>query len=100
MHKLDSSVILKLLREERSKQLDVLRQETAHRGLAEDVEVTMNVAGVMKKVVTPGLKLRSKNGGKLYTVNAVSATSVVLLDPVGQTLVVSDRELESGFDLD
>lgn len=100
MHKLDSSVILKLLREERSKQLDALRQETAQRDLSEDVEVNMNVGGVTKKVVTPGLKLRSKNGGKLYTVHAVSATSVVLLDPVGQTLVVSDRELESGFDLD
>lgn len=100
MHKLDSSVILKLLREEREKQLDSLREEVSAKGLTEDVEVNMNVAGVMKKVVTPGLKLRSKNGGKLYTVHAVSATSVVLLDPVGQTLVVSDRELESGFDLD
>lgn len=100
MRKLDSSVILKLLREERAKQLDALREEVAPRELTEDVEVNMSVGGVLKKVVTPGLKLRSKSGGKLYTVHAVSATSVVLLDPNAQTLVVSDRELESGFDLD
>lgn len=99
MNKLDSSVILRLLREERSKQLDALRQETASK-LFEDVDVNMNVGGVVKKVVTPGLKLRSKSGGKLYTVKAVSATSVVLVDPTGQTVTVTDMELANGFDLD
>jgi hypothetical protein len=98
MNKLDSAVILKLLREERSRQLEALRKETAI--VAENVDVNMNVGGVTKKVVTPGLKLRSKNGGKLYTVKAISATSVVLIDPQGQTVNVSDMELEHGFDLD
>ncbi len=100
MNKLDSSVILRLLREERSRQLDALRLEIASKELSEDVDVNMNVGGVVKKVVTPGLKLRSKSGGKLYTVKAVSATSVVLVDPTGQTVTVTDMELENGFDLD
>lgn len=99
MNKLDSAVILRLLREERSKQLEALRNEVTC-GLSENVDVNMNVGGVAKKVVTPGLKLRSKSGGKLYTVQAVSATSVVLADPNGQTVTVSDMELENGFDLD
>lgn len=100
MNKLDSAVILRLLREERSKQLDALRREVDPQGLSENVNVNMNVGGVTKKVVTPGLKLRSKSTGKLYTVQAVSATSVVLIDPNGQTATVTDMELESGFDLD
>lgn len=100
MNKLDSSVILKLLREERERQLNALRQEVTPKGLTEDVEVNMNVGGAVKKVVTPGLKLRSKREGRLFTVQAVSATSVVLVDPNGQTVQVSDQELESGFDLD
>lgn len=100
MHKLDSAVILKLLKEERSRQLGDLRKEVGLDELAENVNVNMNVGGVNKKVVTPGLKLRSKNGGKLYTVKAISATSVVLIDPHGQPVNVSDMELEHGFDLD
>ncbi len=100
MNKLDSAVILKLLREERSKQLEALRLETAAKGLSEDVDVNMNVGGVVKKVITPGLKLRSKSGGKLFTVQAISATSVVLVDPNGQNVTVNDMELENGFDLD
>ncbi len=100
MNKLDSSVILKLLREERSKQLDALREEFAPQGLAENVNVNMNVGGVTKKVITPGLKLRSKAGGKLYTVKAVSPTSAVLLDPTGLEVAVTDQQLEGGFDLD
>lgn len=100
MDKLDSSVILKLMREERARQLESLAQEIAPASLTEDVEVNMNVGGAIKKVVTPGLKLRSKREGRLYTVNAVSATSVVLVDPNGQTVTVTEQELESGFDLD
>ena len=100
MDKLDSAVILRLLREERSKQLSALRREVRPDGLNEDVDVNMNVGGLTKKVVTPGLKLRSKHGGKLYTVKAVSATSAVLTDPNGQAVTVSDAELENGFDLD
>lgn len=98
MNKLDSSVILRLLREERTRQLDALRSEVTP--LSENIDVNMNVGGVTKKVVTPGLKLRSKSGGKLYTVKAVSATSVVLVDPTGQTVTVTDMELGNGFDLD
>ena len=100
MEKLDSSVILKLLREERAKQLDVLRNEASISVVAENIDVVANVGGTPKKVVTPGLKLRDKQGGKLYTVKAVGVNSVVLTDPVGQTVNVSDAQLESGFNLD
>jgi len=99
MNKLDSSVILKLLREERLKQLNSLRGELSP-VVTENVDVVMNVDGVPKKVVTPGLKLRDKQGGKLYTVKAVGVDSVVLTDPTGQTVNVSDSQLEGGFDLD
>jgi hypothetical protein len=99
MNKLDSAVILRLLREERSKQLDALRQEINSQGLSENINVNVNVGGVTKKVISPGLKLRSK-AGKLYTVKAISPTSAVLIDPNGQSTVVTDMELESGFDLD
>lgn len=98
MNKLDSSVILKLLREERAKQLDALRGELP--ALAENVTVHTSVDGIPKKIVTAGLKLRDKTGGKLYTVQAVGADSVILVDPTGQTVNVSDSQLESGFDLD
>lgn len=91
-------MILKLLREERAKQLDALRGELP--ALAENVDTVMHVDGVAKKVITPGLKLRDKQGGKLYTVHAVGPNSAVLLDPTGQTVNVTDHQLESGFDLD
>lgn len=100
MDKLDSSVILRLLREERAKQLASLKEEVGAKSLAEDVNVNMNVGGVTKKVISPGLKLRSKAGGKLYTVKAISPTSAVLTDPNGQSVTVTDQQLESGFDLD
>ena len=98
MNKLDSSVILKLLREERAKQLNLLRREIPT--LNENIDVVMNVEGTPKKVVTPGLKLRDKQGGKLYTVQADGVNSVRLTDPNGQTVDVSDSQLETGFDLD
>ena len=98
MNRLDSSVILKILREERSKQLSALRSELP--SLAENVDTTMHVDGVAKKIITPGLKLRDKQGKKLYTVHAVGANSAILLDPNGQTMNVTDQQLESGFDLD
>ncbi len=98
MIKLDSSVILKLLREERAKQLDALRGE--FQLINENVMVHTKVDGAPKKLITPGLKLRDKQGGTLYTVRAVGADSVVLVDPVGQTVNVTDAQLESGFNLD
>lgn len=99
MDKLDSSVILKLLREERAKQLDALRVET-QTVVAENVDTVMQVDGVAKKVITPGLKLRDKQGKTLYTVKAVGPNSAVLVSPTGQTINVTDQQLESGFDLD
>jgi len=98
MNKLDSDVILKLLREERAKQLDALRVEMP--SLTENIDVNMNVGGTEKKIITPGLKVRDKPYGRLYTVKAVGPDSVILLDPTGQTVNVSDQQLESGFDLD
>ncbi len=93
-------MILKLLREERAKQLDALRSELPVNVVAENVDTVTHVDGVPKKVITPGLKLRDKQGKKLYTVHAVGVNSAILLDPVGQTVNVTDHELESGFDLD
>jgi hypothetical protein len=49
--KLDEKVILRVLREQRAKQLA---------SLCEEVDVTVNVNGDEKKVIAPGLKLRSK----------------------------------------
>mgnify|MGYP001603283145 CR=1 FL=1 len=100
MEKLDPSVILKLLREERAKQLDALRDENPSSVVTEDVMVHTNVDGTPKKIVTPGLKLRDKQGGKLYTVKAVGVDSAILMDPVGQTVNVTDQQLAKGFDLD
>jgi len=91
-------VILKLLREERAKQLDALRGELPT--ISENIETVMQVDGVAKKVITPGLKLRDKQGKTLYTVHAVGVGSAILLDPNGQTVNVTDKQLESGFDLD
>ncbi len=98
MDKLDSLVILRLLREERAKQLDALRAELP--SLSENVMVHTKVDGVPKKLITPGLKLRDKQGGTLYTVRAVGVNSAILVDPVGQTVNVTDAQLEGGFDLD
>ena len=89
--KLDDKVVLRVLREQRAKQLAALREE---------VDVTVSVDGSNKKVIAPGLKLRSKDEGILYTVHAVGADSVVLRDPEGETVHVSDNELEKRFDLD
>jgi len=89
--KLDDKVVLRVLREQRAKQLASLREE---------VEVAVKVDGDEKKVIAPGLKLRSKGEGVLYTVHAVGRDSVVLRDPAGQTIHISDKELESGYDLD
>lgn len=80
-----------MLREQRAKQLASLREE---------VDVAVNVDGQEKKVISPGLKLRSRDGGTLYTVHAVGRDSVVLRDPNGQTIHVSDSDLERGYDLD
>jgi hypothetical protein len=88
--KLDDKVVLRVLREQRAKQLASLREE---------VEVAVKVDGDQKKVIAPGLKVRSKEG-VLYTVHAVGRDSVVLRDPGGQTIHISDKELESGYDLD
>ncbi len=87
---LDPVVLLNLLREERGKQLARLR---------ESIDVNVNVDGASKKVVTPGLKLRSKPDGLLYTVKAVSTSGAVLTDPNGRDVVVDDKQL-AGFDLD
>lgn len=89
--KLDDKVVLRVLREQRAKQLASLREE---------VEVAVKVDGDEKKVIAPGLKLRSKGEGLLFTVHAVGRDSVVLRDPTGQTIHISDKELESGYDLD
>jgi hypothetical protein len=89
--KLDEKVILRILREERSKQLNVLREE---------LDVVTNISGQEKKVVTPGLKLRSKDAGMLYTVHAIGPDSVVLREPDGQTIHVCDTELEKNYELD
>jgi urease accessory protein UreE len=89
--KLDDKVVLRVLREQRQKQLASLREE---------VDVTVKLDGDEKKVISPGLKLRSKDGGILYTVDAVSRDSVVLKDPSGQTIHINDKELASSYDLD
>lgn len=99
MDKLDDKVILRLLREERAKQLEALRGELPTL-LAENIDVTANVGGARKKVIAPGLKLRSKGEGKLFTVKAVGAGSAVLLDPNGQAVNVTDQQLAAGYDLD
>lgn len=146
--KLDDKVVLRVLREQRAKQLNALRKEvfeayaiwvedpvrkqdsgylktgkdsrlltfnspeqaqahvTQHKLRArvdrvdENIEATLKVDGDEKKVIAPGLKLRSKGEGLLYTVHAVGRDSVVLRDPTGQTTHISDKELESGYDLD
>lgn len=89
--KLDDKVVIQILREQRAKQLASLREE---------VEVVAKIDGKEKKVIAPGLKVRSKDGGILYTVHAVGRDSVVLRDPSSQTIHISDKELESGYDLD
>jgi hypothetical protein len=89
--KLDDKVVLRVLREQRAKQLATLREE---------IEVAVKIDGDDKKVISPGLKLRSRGDGVLYTVHAVGRDSVVLRDPSGQTTHISDKELEKNYDLD
>ncbi len=89
--KLDDNVVLRVLREQRAKQLATLREE---------LEVAVKIGDSEKKVISPGLKLRSKGESKLYTVHAVGRDSVILRDPNGQTIHINDSELENGYDLD
>lgn len=91
MNKLDDSVVLRLLREQRTKQLDALREE---------LEVNVTVDGVAKKVISPGLKVRTSDHGVLYTVDSVGKDSVVLRDSDGNKKVVTDQELEDLYELD
>lgn len=98
MNKLDSDVVLRIMREERAKQLGSLRAEAGL--VSEALDVNVSLDGVEKKVISPGLKVRSKKDGTLCTVKAVGPDSVVLVDPNGQSFHVLDSQLEGGYDLD
>lgn len=87
--KLDDKVILRVLREQRAKQLNVLKEE---------LDVNVNLDGQEKKVIAPGLKIKSKEG-ILFTVDAIGQNSAVIKDPNGETSHISDQELEDNFDL-
>lgn len=91
MNKLDENVVLRLLREQRAKQLDLLREE---------LDVNVNVDGVVKKVISPGLKVRTSSDGILFTVHSVGKNSIVLRDANGNKFVVTDQELEDLYELD
>lgn len=64
------------------------------------MDVVVKVDGENKKVIAPGLKLRSKEDGTLYTVDAIGKDTAVLRDPNGNTLHVSDADMQKGYDLD
>ncbi len=91
MNKLDENVVLRLLREQRAKQL---------RTLCEELDVNVNVDGVVKKVIAPGLKVRTSSDGVLFTVDSIGKDNVVLRDTEGNKLVVTDKELEDLYELD
>lgn len=50
--------------------------------------------------VSPGLKVRHKSSGILYTVSALGMHDFVLLNPEGEEFTVNHDTLESEYELD
>lgn len=85
---LDSTTMLRLMREERAEQLRVLREE---------LDMKARVDGDVKVVIAPGFKVRSEKDGLMFTVDAVGKDSIVLRDADGNRFHVTDKEFEGGY---
>lgn len=89
---LDESVVLQLMREEWASRKAKLREEL-------DVTYKSSKGAPPKGSISPGLKIREKKTGTLYTVNAVGGGSAVLRDPEGRMLSVDSASLEKDYEL-
>lgn len=74
--------------------LRILREEWESRKavLVEETKTNFNT-------VSPGLKLKSKTSGLLYTVTKVSPGAVTIQSPEGVASMLSNETLEKEFEL-
>jgi hypothetical protein len=72
--------------------------------LAEVVDVVMNSKvndkGQKAPVLAPGLKVKHKKSGYLYTVASVGPHDVILITPEGEKFLVDGQTLEQEYHLD
>jgi len=92
---LDESTVVRIMREEWNKRIDVLCQ--LHEAMTVDPPIEAN--GTDAKI-TPGLKLVHKKSRLRYTVDSVSPTFVSLRAPEGDTFVVDSDTLEKEYSID
>ena len=82
MQKLDEKTIVRIIREEwESRKASVLAESKSE-----------------FQTASPGLKLKSKEG-LLYTVTKVAPGVVTIADPMGAETIVSNADLEKGFEI-
>ena len=93
MEKLDESVVIRILREEWEARKTSLREElkTVFKPSKKAPE---------KPAISPGLKIKHKKSGILYTVDSVGHDQVIIRKPEGNRVLVPNDQIEKDFELD
>jgi hypothetical protein len=65
-----------------------------------ELQVKHDEIGTDKGVVSPGLKVRHKKSGLLYTVVALGMRDFVLRNPEGEEFTVNHASMEKEYELD
>jgi hypothetical protein len=93
MQKLDEEVVLRVIREEWATRKATLKEEL-------DAVYKPGEKAPAKLALSPGLKVKHKKSGVLFTIHAIGAQSTILRKPEGGNVAVANKDLESQFDLD
>jgi hypothetical protein len=98
MKKLSEQEIIRLMREEWNKKLSRFLESD------DKLSTTARVNGEKEMVISPGLKVRSKEDDLLYTVADIPEdpedSDFTLSKPSGEEFEVTDKDLESNYKRD